>query len=248
MPTAISAAAAIGRVPRGPRLGRSPREREHDGEAGDRSPRPPGGGGRPEDCEEDGRRDQRPRKAEPVDAMVDRGLERRREGDPEREARDRPDECGDRPDERAVGQQHEADVLLRGADGGEHAELAEPSLRDDREAGGGDQRGQEQEDGGHGEHRQRVCRLPDRRCRVLEPAKAERAVPRPSPKKESSDASLASTRTVTWSGARGRRRRRERTRRSACAGSRRCRRRSVDGRRAPASTRSRAAGARPRRR
>ena len=55
--------------------------------------------------------------------------------------------------------------------GGEHAELAQPSLRDDGEARGGDQRGQEEEDGGHGEHRQRV-----RRSVVadpLEPAKPE---------------------------------------------------------------------------
>ena len=52
-------------------------------------------------------------------------------------------------------------MLLRGADGGEHAELAEPSLRDDGEACGGDQRGKEEEDGGHGEHRQRLCRAAD---------------------------------------------------------------------------------------
>ena len=73
--------------------------------------------------------------------MVDRGLEGRGEDDPEREAGDRPDERGDRPDDGAVGKQHETKVLLRGADGGEHAELAEPSLRDDCEACGGDQRG-----------------------------------------------------------------------------------------------------------
>ena len=60
-------------------------------------------------------------------------------------------------DDRAVGQQHEPEVLLRGADRGEHAELAEPALRDDGEARGGDQRGQEQEDGGDGEHRQRLA-------------------------------------------------------------------------------------------
>ena len=74
-------------------------------------------------------------------------------------AGDRPAERGDRADEGAVGQEHEAEVLLRGADGGEHAQLPEPSLGDDREAGGGDQRGQEEEDGGDGEHRQRVCPL-----------------------------------------------------------------------------------------
>ena len=98
---------------------------------------------------------QTPRKAEPVDAMVDRRLQSRREQDPEREARDRPDECGDRPDDGAVGQQHEAKMLLRGADGGKHAELAKPSLGNDCEAGGGNERRQEEEDSGDGEHRQR---------------------------------------------------------------------------------------------
>ena len=71
---------------------------------------------------------------------------------------DRPDQCADRADDRAVRQQHEPEVLLGRADRRERAELAEPSLRDDGEARGGNQRGQEQEDGGHGEHRQRVCR------------------------------------------------------------------------------------------
>jgi hypothetical protein len=37
--------------------------------------------------------------------------------------------------------------------------LAEPALRDDGEACRGDQRGQEQEDGGDREHRQRLCLL-----------------------------------------------------------------------------------------
>ena len=111
--------------------------------------------------EEGGHDYQTPRKAEPVDAMVDRGLEYRSEDDPECEAGDRPDERGDRPDERAVPQQDEANVLLRRADGGEHAELAETSLRDDCKACGGDQRGQEQEDRGHREHRQRLCRTAD---------------------------------------------------------------------------------------
>ena len=39
---------------------------------------------------------------------------------------------------------------------GEHAELAESPLRDDGKTGGGDERGQEKEDGGHREHRQRA--------------------------------------------------------------------------------------------
>ena len=88
--------------------------------------------------------------------MVDRRLQPRGEHDPEAEARDRPDDCGDRPDDEAVGEQDQAEVLLRGADGGEHAELTEPALSDDCEACGGDQRGEEEEDGGHGDHRQRV--------------------------------------------------------------------------------------------
>ena len=82
----------------------------------------------------------------------------RGEGDPQREADERPEKCGDRPDDGAVGDQHEAEVLLRGTDRSEHAEVTKPSLRDDCEARGGDQRGQEDEDGGHGEHRQRVRR------------------------------------------------------------------------------------------
>ena len=113
-------------------------------------------GGRPEDCEDDGHCDQPPGKAEPLDAMVDRGLERRGEHDPERETHDRPGDCRDCPDDGAVGQQHEAEMLLRGADGGEHAELAEPSLRDDREPRGGNERSQEEEDGGHRGDRERL--------------------------------------------------------------------------------------------
>ena len=107
------------------------------------------------------RRDQSPRNAEPVDAMVDRGLERRGQQDPEPEARDRPEQGGERPDDRAVSHEDEANVLVRGPDGGEHAELAEPSLGDDCESCCGDQRGEEEEDGSHGEHRQRLFRAAD---------------------------------------------------------------------------------------
>ena len=104
-----------------------------------RSPRPPGGGGCPEDGDEDGHREQGPGQAEPVDAMVDRGLERRGDREPEPETHDRPERCADRAHDGAVGQQHESQVLLRRADRGEHAELAEPPLRDDREACGGNE-------------------------------------------------------------------------------------------------------------
>ena len=106
------------------------------------------------------------------------------------------------PDDGAVGQQHESEVLLRRADRGEHAELAEPSLCDDREACGGDQRGQEQEDGGHGEHRQRA-RPPASFRRVLGPAtSAERAVvARRVEEGADRRRRSASTRTVTRSGA-----------------------------------------------
>ena len=236
------------RVACGPRLGRSPREREHDGEAGDRSRRATRRRRSPRaTARTTAMRDQPPRKAEPVDAMVDRGLECRGEDDPEREAGDRPDERSDRPDDGAVGQQHEAEVLLRGADGSEHAQLAEPSLRDDREACGGNQRGQEEEDGGDGEHRQRLRRAADV-VPVDHRARGEsRAVALGS--EEGVDATPRSRRRerrpVGGSPTRGRR---AQTRRSACSGSRRCRRRSVAGRRAPGSTRSRAAETPPRRR
>ena len=101
--------------------------------------------------------------------MVDRGLERRGEDEPEPEARDRPDDRGNRPDDGAVRQDHETEVLPRGADGGEHAELAEPSLRDDCESCGGNQRCKEEEDGGHGEHRQRLCGLLTSFPLIMEP-------------------------------------------------------------------------------
>ena len=86
--------------------------------------------------------------------MVDCRLERRPEHEPRRKPDCRSDEGGDRPDDGAVRQQHESQLLLGGTDGGEHAEMAEPPLCDDCEARSGDEGGKEQEDGGHGEHRE----------------------------------------------------------------------------------------------
>ena len=90
--------------------------------------------------------------------MVDCGLECGCEDDPERETGDRPDDGGDRPDDGTVRHQHEAEVPLRRAYGCEHAELPEPSLRDDCEPCCRNQRGEQEEDGGHGEDRQRLSR------------------------------------------------------------------------------------------
>ena len=95
----------------------------------------------------------------PVEAIVERGLERRRDRDPECETRERSDQRADCANDCAVPKQHESKVLLGRADRSEHAELAEPSLRDDGEACRGDERSQQHEDGGHGEHRQLGCRL-----------------------------------------------------------------------------------------
>ena len=50
-------------------------------------------------------------------------------------------------------------MLLSSPDCREHAELAEPTLRDDGEARRGNERGKEQEDGGDGEQCERVCGL-----------------------------------------------------------------------------------------
>ena len=102
-------------------------------------------------------REKRPRKAEPVDAMAHRGFESRREDDPERTACRRAENRGDHSDDGAIRQQHEPELLLSSPDCREHAELAEPSLRNDSEARGGNERGQEQKDGGDGEQRERVC-------------------------------------------------------------------------------------------
>ena len=89
--------------------------------------------------------------------MAHRGFESRREDEPERAARDRAESRGDHSDDGAVRQQHEPEMLLRSPDCREHAELTEPTLRDDGEARCGNERGQEQEDGGDGEHCERVC-------------------------------------------------------------------------------------------
>jgi hypothetical protein len=161
MPVAISAAAAIAECRAGLGFGGRPEPASTTGDAGDRSSRPPGSGGCPEDGEEDGHCDQAPWEAEPVDAVVDRGLECGREDDPQRESRDRPGDRCDRPGDGPVGHQHEAEVLLCGADCREHAELAEPSLCDDREPRGGNQRGQDEEDRGNGEHRHCLGRAAD---------------------------------------------------------------------------------------
>jgi hypothetical protein len=128
------------RVVRGLRSRRSCREGARDRDAGDRSPWPPGGGSRREDCHDDSRGEQCPGQAVPVEAIIERGLECRGERKPERETCDRSDQCANRADERAVREQHEAKVLLGRADRSEHAELAEPSLRDDGEACRGNER------------------------------------------------------------------------------------------------------------
>ena len=131
--------------------------------------------------------------------MAHRGFERRREDDPERTARDRAEDRGDHSDDRAVGQQHEPEVFLSRPDCREHAELAEPTLRDDGEARGRNERGQEQEDGGDGEHCERVRGLDltaapgsrEARTAVFGQGLCKGAEP----------FGLASTRTVTFSGA-----------------------------------------------
>ena len=138
------------------RPGGSRREGERDRDARHRSPGPPRCGGRSEHGNEDDHREQRPRQADRVDAMTEGRLERRDERDPERETRDRPEQRADRADDRAVREQHEPEVLPGRTDRSEHAQLAEPSLSDDGETCRGDERGEQQEDRGYGEHRQRV--------------------------------------------------------------------------------------------
>ena len=113
----------------------------------------------PSDRDEDDQREQGPGQAQPVEAMIERGLQSRDDRQPECETDDCSDQCADRADDRTVPQQYESKVPLGRADRGEHAELAEPSLSDDGEAGCGNERRQEQEDSGYGEHRQRRCLL-----------------------------------------------------------------------------------------
>ena len=62
-------------------------------------------------------------------------LELRRDGNPSDEGRGRSDDGGDHAHHYAVDEYDEAKMPCGGADRGEHAELAKPALRDDREAG-----------------------------------------------------------------------------------------------------------------
>ena len=88
-------------VARGPRSRWAARERMNDRKAGCRPSRPPGGRGCAEDGEEGRRRDQPPGKAEPVDAMVDCRLERRRRTRTTPQAR-RPSRRGRRSPRRSL--------------------------------------------------------------------------------------------------------------------------------------------------
>jgi hypothetical protein len=142
-----------------PRLGRPSRQREHDRQPSDDAAGPPRGGRRGQRREEHGQRDQVPRNGEPVDAVVGRGLDQRGEDDPECDTEGRPDDGGDRAGECAVRHEHQAEVFLRRADRSEHPELPQPPLRGHREARGGDERGEQEEDGRDREHRQRVRAL-----------------------------------------------------------------------------------------
>ena len=92
-----------GLPPRGSR-----REGDRDRDAGDRPTRPPGGGAGSEHCDEDDQHKQCPGQAERVDAVVEPGLERREDSEPERETEDRPDHRADGADDGAVRQQHES--------------------------------------------------------------------------------------------------------------------------------------------
>ena len=86
-------------------------------------------------------------------------------------------------------------MLLGRTDCGEHAELAESPLSDDGESRGGNERGQEQEDGGHREHRERVRGLVSPRIPV--PRRPERPAGWHGVRESELDRRLASTRTVT---------------------------------------------------
>ena len=200
MPTAISAAAAIAAWRAGLGFGGRPESASTTGRRATVRARPPGGGGRPEDGEEDGRRDQPPGKAEPVDAMVDGGLERRGE----RRARARGRRSSRRPRRSRRRWRRWSAARVGGASawrrrrracraGGAVAARRPRSPRRRPARPGAGRRWPRRTSP--------ACLPPAVVRRASEPAKAE---PERSPgirTKESIDSSLASTRTVTWSGA-----------------------------------------------
>ena len=65
---------------------------------------------------------------------------------------DRADDRGDGAGERAAGEHRQADVALAAADRRQHAVLGNPPLGDHGEAGGGDQRDEQQHDGAGEQH------------------------------------------------------------------------------------------------
>ena len=136
-------------------------QRLGDRHAGDHARRPPRCADRGDQFQQDDGNDDRPRQAEPTDAVVCRSFEQGRERHPEDGADHRARSGGYQADQGAIGEHRVADVLLRGADGGQHAQLTQPALGDGGKPGGG-HKGYEQEEEGRrdqGQSATAVCDL-----------------------------------------------------------------------------------------
>ncbi len=112
--------------------------------------------------------DYHPGQAERIDAVTGAGLQAGHVGQPDQETGHGPGEASDHPDERAVDDHDLPHVAVGGAQGADHAERPEPTPRQYREAGPGDQAGEQQAGDGQDEH-------DDRRA---EPAPARRRLQR----------------------------------------------------------------------
>ena len=85
------------------------------------------------------RSDHDPRQLERADQVVGTGFQPRPVGQPDGQAQDRPGQRADDTHQDAVDPDHETDVPVGGAQGAEHAERAQPALRQHREAAHRDQ-------------------------------------------------------------------------------------------------------------
>ncbi len=105
-----------------------------DGNPGDRAGRARGGEVGGHHGQRHRRSDHDPRQLEHPDQVVGTGFQPRPVGQPDGQAQDRPGQRADDTHQDAVDPDHETDVPVGGAQGAEHAERAQPALRQHREA------------------------------------------------------------------------------------------------------------------
>ena len=133
------------------RRGRAAGQRGHDRDSRDRLRRPGGGEVGRDDRQGHRDADDRPRQLEHAHDVVRAVLRLRAVGEPGEEADHRSRDGAHDAGGGAVGPDDQADVPLRRALGGEHADRPQPALREDGEAADADERDQQHAEHGRGD-------------------------------------------------------------------------------------------------